>query len=142
MDALNDRLPEYRDYLALLARSWLGPRWQAKLDPSDLVQQTLLEAHRDFETFRGTSSAELAGWLRRILAHNLANVARDFARDKRDIDRERSLEQDLEGSSARLEAWLADPGLSPVAQAERGERLLRLSSLLASLPDAQRQAVE
>jgi RNA polymerase sigma-70 factor (ECF subfamily) len=137
-----ERLPEYQDYLCLLARAWLGPRWQARLDPSDLVQQTLLEAHRDFDAFRGSTAGELAAWLRRVLARNLAGAARDLGRHKRDPARERSLEQELDDSSARLEAWLADSGLAPPDLAARNEELARLAALLAALPEAQRQAVE
>jgi RNA polymerase sigma-70 factor (ECF subfamily) len=137
-----ERLPEFRDYLRLLARAQLGPRFQAKLDPSDLVQQTLLEAHRDIDQFRGTTRAEMAAWLRRVLARNLANAVRDLGRDKRDVGREESLERRLEESSVRLESWLADAGLAPDDQAARNETLLRLSSALAGLPAAQREAVE
>src|SRR5258708_28745764 len=70
------QLPEFRDYLKVLASAQLDPRLQRKLDASDLVQQTLLEAHRDMEQFRGETRGELAGWLRRILARNLAHVIR------------------------------------------------------------------
>src|SRR5262245_45101132 len=100
------RLQPHRDYLALLARAQLDPRWQAKVSPSDLVQQSLLEAHRDADQFRGTTDAELRAWLRRILARNLANVARDLTRQRRDARAERPLAEALAGSSARLEAWL------------------------------------
>jgi RNA polymerase sigma-70 factor (ECF subfamily) len=139
---LAQRVPEFRDYLRLLARAQLNPRLQAKLDASDLVQQTLLEAHRDFARFRGSNSGELAAWLRQILARNLANVARDLGRDKRDVSREMSLEQGLAQSSLRLEASLLDPGLSPDDQAARNELLLRLASALFGLAPAQREAVE
>src|SRR5262245_3150075 len=97
-----DYLTGYRDYLLLLARNQLPPRLRAKLDASDLVQQTLLEAHRDQGKLTGAGPAQVAAWLRKILAHNLANVVRDFKRDRRNVARERSLEQSLAESSARL----------------------------------------
>jgi RNA polymerase sigma-70 factor (ECF subfamily) len=84
------RLERFRDYLRLLAEMHLDRRLQAKLDASDVVQQTLLEAHRDVEKFRGRSEAELAAWLRQALVNNLANAARDFARAKRDVRRDRN----------------------------------------------------
>jgi RNA polymerase sigma-70 factor (ECF subfamily) len=134
-------LERFREYLLLLARLQLDPRWQAKLDPSDVVQQTLLQAHQARDQFRGQSAAELAAWLRQILARVLANVARDLGRDKRDVGRERSLEAALEESSARLEGWLAAEQSSPSESVERHERLLRLAEALAQLPKDQREAV-
>src|SRR5579864_5410581 len=81
----------FRTYLLLLARMQIGRKLRAKLDPSDLVQQTLLDAHRQLAQFRGSTPDELAGWLRRMLACNMADALRAFARGKRDIARERSL---------------------------------------------------
>jgi RNA polymerase sigma-70 factor, ECF subfamily len=138
----NVDLARYRDYLRLLVRAQLDPRWQAKLDPSDIVQQTLLEAHRDLAHFRGTTRGELAAWLRRILACNLANAARDLGRQRRDVARERSLEALVEESSARLEAWLTADMPSPSQIADRHEQSLRLAAALATLPEQQRLAVE
>jgi RNA polymerase sigma-70 factor (ECF subfamily) len=140
-DLLAD-LHRYRDYLLLLARCQLPARLRAKLDPSDMVQLTFLDAHRDRDQFRGTTSGELAAWLRGILAHRLANAARDFDRDKRDVGRERPLHGSVEESSARLEAWLADDRTPPHDRADRNEQLLALAAALARLPDAQREAVE
>src|SRR6516165_6400011 len=78
----------YQAYLKVLARAQLGRHLRTKCDPSDVVQQTLLEAHRDFATFQGTHEGELLAWLRRILAHNLFNEARRFASRQRDAARE------------------------------------------------------
>lgn len=135
------RLERFRDYLRLLAEMHVDRRLQAKFDASDLVQQTLLEAHRDLDKFRGKSDEELAAWLRQALVHNLANAVRDFARGKRDVRRERSLEASIGHSSCRLEAWLASGDSSPSQRAERNEQLRMLADAVAQLPPAQHEVV-
>ncbi len=135
------RLDRFRSYLCFLARVQLGPRLQSKFDPSDVVQQTLLDAQRALAQFRGQTDEELAGWLRQILARNVAHVVRDFSRQKRDVRRERSLEQSLAHSSARLLDWLADEQSTPSQQLQRQERMLQVAEAVESLPPRQRDAV-
>jgi RNA polymerase sigma-70 factor (ECF subfamily) len=134
-------LERFRSYLHLLARLHLDPRLRGKLDASDVVQQTLLQAHEAREQFRGQTESEQAAWLRKILARNLAHAVRDFGRDKRDLAREQSLDAALDASSARLEAWLAAEQSSPSQRAERKEQAVVLAAALEQLPEAQREAV-
>jgi RNA polymerase sigma-70 factor (ECF subfamily) len=135
-------LERCREYLCMLARFRLGPRLQAKLDPSDLVQQTLLKAHEKQHQFRGRTPAELMAWLRQILANQLAEAARKFGAEARDLTREESLQADLDGSSARLQAWLSADQTSPSQCAIREEQVLRLTQALTELPADQRRAIE
>jgi RNA polymerase sigma-70 factor (ECF subfamily) len=113
-----------------------------KLDPSDLVQETLLEAHQSVRQFRGQSEAEFSSWLRRILVRNLADAARRFCRGARDVARERSLEGCPEGSPAHLRVSLEAEQPSPSKQAVANESLLRLVGALGQLPEDQRLALE
>ncbi len=133
-------LEDYRDYLRLLARLQIDPRLRGRLDPSDVAQQTLLIAHEKRDQFRGQSDAELAAWLRAILASTLAQQLRRFRKHR--PEQARSLEQALEQSSARLDAWLAQDELTPSQKVEKIERLDELAAALARLPEEQRIAVE
>jgi RNA polymerase sigma-70 factor (ECF subfamily) len=135
-------LGRYRDYLRLLARLHLDPRLQGKVDPSDAAQEALLHAQQSLEQFRGTTEAEQAAWLRAILATTLAEMLRQYTRQKRDVALERSLHASLDESSGRLEAWLIDEHGSPDDRVVRQELLLRLASALQALPDDQRTVLE
>jgi RNA polymerase sigma-70 factor (ECF subfamily) len=135
-------LEGFRDYLALLARLQLAPSLRGKIDLSGVVQQALLEAHQASEPFRQMTAEQQAAWLRKALACNLADEVRKLTTARRDVNRERSLEQAVDESSGRLEAWLAADQTSPSEQATRNELLLRLAHALAQLPEEQRLAVE
>jgi RNA polymerase sigma-70 factor (ECF subfamily) len=135
-DAAN--LEAFRDYLRLLARAHLDPRLQAKVDPSDVVQQTLLEACAGLHHLRGRSREQVACWLRQILVRNLANLVRDYGRECRDVAREHPLDGNAE---QRLDAWLAAEQSSPSQQVQRHEQALLLAAALTELPEAQREVV-
>ena len=135
-------LERYREYLLLLARLQLDSRLQSKLDASDLVQQTLLQAYRKLDQFRGKHEAELIAWLRTILAHTAANELGKFRQAKRAVALERSIEDAIEASSARLNVWLAADQSSPSEVAVGHELSLQLAQALAQLPDDRRTVIE
>jgi RNA polymerase sigma-70 factor (ECF subfamily) len=136
-----EALEPYRRYLEVLARVHLDPRLRGKLDPADVVQQTLLRACAALPDLRGHAPEGLAAWLRKILANTLADTLKHYHRDRRDVDLERSLEADLDRSSSGLAGWLAADQTSPSQAAERNEELLRLANALVDLPEPLREVV-
>ena len=66
-EALVRLLEQYRDYLDLLARAQIDRLPSLKMTPSDLVEETMLEALRDFERFGDKTEREFAILLRGIL---------------------------------------------------------------------------
>ncbi len=135
------RLERLRDYLRLLARIHLGAHPIGRIEPSDIVQQTLLEAFEKRDQFQGTSREEHRAWLRTVLARNVADARRAQGRQKRDVSRELSLEQQMEESPDRLDDWLAREQSTPSEHAQRHELAIVLADALARLPERQREAL-
>ena len=134
-------LDQYRSYLKLLADLQLNPRLKVKEDASDIVQQTMLEAHRDFAAFRGKTEAELRAWLKTILTHNVLAVAKHYGRDKRAAGLEVSLQDELEQSSALLHRQLVADQTSPSMKLMKQESSEQLAEALLKLLDNERSAV-
>jgi RNA polymerase sigma-70 factor, ECF subfamily len=140
--ALGQLLELYRSYLALLARLQLGSRLQVKADPEDLVQETFLKAHRDFDQFRGTTEKEWVAWLRQILAFNLAHLVRRYHGTKRrDIKLECAMEEALDQSSSALDRGLVAAHTTPSQQAIRREQSVLLADALERLTSDYREVI-
>jgi RNA polymerase sigma-70 factor (ECF subfamily) len=139
--ALDRLLESYRNYLRLVARAGLGAALRGKADPSDLVQETLLKAHRHFDQFQGASEPELVAWLRQILARNLADLARRYRASSRRLAHEQSLEELLVSASQNLSALVASNGHSPSQSAIRRELSVVLADALAELPASYREVL-
>jgi RNA polymerase sigma-70 factor (ECF subfamily) len=135
-----DSLESYRSYLRLLTRLHLDERLRGKVDPSDIVQQTMLQAVQGWEQFRGDCDAQRLAWLRQILAHTVANLRRDFRRGKRAINKEVQLKA-IEQCSSRLGSFLASALSSPSKRAVTAEAVLHLAAALEELPEPQREAI-
>lgn len=144
-EVIGELLQKYANYLRLLAITHMDARLRARLSPSDVVQETNCDAHRDFPKFRGNSEGEFVSWLRTILVHNLARmIERHVTTAKRDIRREVSIHQigrSIERSTMRLHNFLAAPDETPSSHALRRERAVILADHLAVLPDDHRQVI-
>jgi RNA polymerase sigma-70 factor (ECF subfamily) len=141
-EALGRLLETQRAALHRLAERQLDGRVAVRVDASDMIQQTFLEAHRSFQQFAGRDTRELVAWLQGILDHRIAGAIRDHTQlQKRNVRREQSLDDSHGGAAPPLKQEL-DAGVStPSQKAMRGEEAERLSRALTTLPDDQREAV-
>jgi len=138
--ALDRLFAACRNYALIVAQAQTESWLQAKLDPSDLVQQSMLEAYRAFPSFQGETSAEWLGWLRRIVQHNALDLARNFGgAEKRRIGREVSLERLSPDSDG-----IQDPAAGDMTPSElliSQERELLVADALARLSAEHRQVI-
>ena len=139
-------LQRYWVYLHGIARMQIDRRLRVRFSPSDVVQETFLEAHRDFPQFNGRTEAEFRAWLRRILVHNLIVAARrHLAAGKRDVRREISLDRgcaDADASAPGLAGVVAHGGDSPSTHAQHAELLVAVTENLAALAPDYREVLE
>lgn len=133
-EALGQALQQHRPYLRLLAQRVVSGPLAARLDPSDVIQQTLLSAIREFPAFNGREPGEFLAWLVRMHERNLQDAVREHVvSQKRGVGRE--------GSQIEETAFIDTGASSPSARLLQGERAVHLAQALESLPDDQREAV-
>ncbi|MBI2825224.1 MAG: sigma-70 family RNA polymerase sigma factor [Planctomycetia bacterium] len=121
-------IESYRNYLLLLANMKIAPAMRCKIGASDLVQETMLAAHRDRERFRGGTEAELRQWLVRVLTCNLLDAEKALRRRCRDVGRETSVFEEPAGA-------LVDPSLTPGRKAVRAEEHAALLTAIERMPE-------
>lgn len=144
---LGPLLDSYRNYLSLLATTQIDAKLQAKVSASDLVQETMLHAYRDFSHFQGQNERQLLAWLRQILINRLhVFVQQHVLAAKRDVRREISIEDigaALARSTANLEAglFLADKGISPSKDVIQRENGVRLANHLSEMSADYREVI-
>jgi RNA polymerase sigma-70 factor (ECF subfamily) len=140
--AVGSLLELYRNYLRLLARAEIGRRLQGKLDASDLVQETMLEAHRNFGRFQGSEEPQFVSWLRQILAAKVTNLVRHyFGTQGRDVRLEQALAAEVDHSSRMLGQDLMASVTSPSVQAVRREQAVLLADALEKLPKDYKEVI-
>jgi RNA polymerase sigma-70 factor, ECF subfamily len=134
-DARNELFEKCRAYVSLVARAQVGSWLQAKVDHSDLVQQTLLDAHRGLDQFRGTTDGEWLAWLKKIVHHNAADYVRRYGMaERRRAGREVSLNAPQMNDSNAPTRDPSDPGQSPSQIVLRSEEQMEISRAVAQLP--------
>ncbi len=135
-----DALAQQRPMLVSLAEALLSPAFRGHLDGSDLVQQTLLEAHRKIDELSMLSEPQLFAWLHAALKHNVLDAVRHLRSAKKNVGRNIRL-GDLHDSFVRLEQLFVADGDSPSQSLQRQEEISRMLAALQTLPENQRQAI-
>lgn len=134
--ALNEIWRQLRSYLLIFADQRLDDGLKGKLDASDVVQQSLLEAHRDFGEFRGASESELKSWISRLVVHNLMDAGRRFRQSQqRSVMKEVALTAETEFSAVKSSSSAS----SIFRRRETDDELLRAVS---ELPERSQQILE
>ncbi len=135
-----DRLfGRYRNYLRLLAQDWLDRAFRGKADPSDLVQETLLEAHQGFAAFQGADEPEFVAWLRQIMARNVADFVRRYRSAARNVGREEASPDAR--IVDRLQLLAGTLQSSPSHSAQRREMGVVLADAMAELSPDHREVI-
>lgn len=139
--ALDSLLEYYRNYLTLVARTSLDAVLRAKVDPSDMAQETLIKAHARFGQFQGSNEAELVAWLRQILANNVTDFVRRFRAKSRQASREISLDDAIRSSANAIRNFVAGHDASPSHNYNRRELAVLLADALSTLSVNHREVI-
>lgn len=142
VDALNRLFARYHGYMVEQARRRLGPRLRTKEEADDLAQTTFREATRDFARYRYRGEGSLVRWLGQILQNKIRDKAEFYSAGKRDVSRERALEDLTAGqgdSPSRIEPPSDD--LSVTKQVARHEAFGILRRALERLSPEHRKAI-
>jgi RNA polymerase sigma-70 factor (ECF subfamily) len=143
-EALGELCDLYRNYLRMMVRTGMGVRLRERVELSDVVQETLVEVVRQFPQFTGRDEIALVGWLRRLVAQRLVDLARYHGRAKRaaaatavslDAPWDGGAGLAPDGSSPRLLDELSLSQTSPSEAAGRRELIVVLADALADLPE-------
>lgn len=140
IEALGELLEDCRDYLLRIAYRELPPSLQSKVDPADVVQETFIEATRDFANFRGKTKPQLLGWLRGILRHNLADLTRHFRMGCRSLAQEVRLLDQL--ANFLVAGSIHGQARTICEQLIAQERCRALESAVQRLPSAYRRVLQ
>lgn len=140
--ALDRLLQLYREYLKLLVRSRAGGRLQARVDGSDIVQETLLRAARNIGQFEGDDEKDWCAWLARIAENEVIHQMRHhLGAAKRAAAREQRMDDGASDGASRLQVWFAKTQTSPSLAVMRKERAMLLANALARLPEDYREVL-
>lgn len=133
-------LQRHRSRLARMLAVRLDRQLATRLDTSDVVQETLAEAHAQLDEYLGSRPMSFYPWLRSLAERKLADAYRFHHRQRRDIDREQPLFL-ADGSVVELARQLVCPGTGPQRAQVRAETREQVRAALIRLPERDREVL-
>ena len=131
--ALLEIIKQFEAYLLMVARTGMRNSLQGKFGASDILQISLIEAHKSIDKFNGSCANEMRSWLKRIVLNNLFDQSKQYTgTHKRSLDRENPL------GSLDFPSKLDTPSVM-IRREETDAELMRLVN---ALPEKQRFVVE
>jgi RNA polymerase sigma-70 factor (ECF subfamily) len=135
-------LARHRKRLRDMVAVRLDPRLRARVDPSDVVQESLAEADRKLSDYAQRRPVPFYPWLRALAWERLQHLHRDHIRSqRRSVRRERLAPPLSEDSIEQLVQRLAGRGSSPSARLQRAELRGLVRAALARLSEDDREAL-
>jgi RNA polymerase sigma-70 factor, ECF subfamily len=129
-----DRADSIRPYLKQVARRLMGDGLSAKLDPSDVVQRALLNAHEHAAQFQGRTFPEWLGWLSAVVRNETLHTIQFYRRDVRDTRREEPLDAAQAADRHTL--------VAPPEQVQRREQAALVMAAMERLPEEYRMILD
>lgn len=140
ISARNELFAKLHAYLSYVAAQHFNPALQAKAGMSDVVQETLLMANREFSHFQGANSEQFRGWIRQILINEIRNLNRHFSTESRNSQKERRLGNQSPDESVHFD--IPDARLTPSREFLVSDESRRVSEMLRLLPKEMREVVQ
>ncbi len=131
-------MADLKRYLDFVANRQFDPTLQAKMGPSDIVQESMMRAVDNLDQFRGQTVEEFRGWVRQILINEARQMKRDLRAQKRNVDRERRL---VDSQSKDIQAVLIDSLPTPGTNAAAEEQAVVIRAALQLLEEEHQQII-
>ncbi len=142
LDAVNKLLERHREPVRRMIELRLDHAIIARVDASDIVQDTLVEASRRLQDYIRSPDMPFHLWVRHIAKDRIIDAHRRHrAAERRSVDREQPLERPgfSSQSSIQLLGQLQAGGLTPATQAIRKEMEARFAAGLEELDEVDRE---
>jgi RNA polymerase sigma-70 factor (ECF subfamily) len=141
--AIDELLKRHRRRLRRMVAVRIDPRLSARVDPSDVVQDALLEATRKLQDYVRERPLPFYPWLRQLAWNRLIDLhRRNVLAQARSVTREVRWDMELSDQSvADLASGLIASGTSPSGQLQRREFRDWLRDRLARLSERDREVL-
>lgn len=138
--AVNQLLASHRERLRRMVACHLDARLSARVDPSDVVQETFIVAARSLAEYAQALPMPFYPWLRRLASQHLIDLQRrHVSAQRRSVHREEPLARMNDSTVHELARYLLARIAGPRSAILQSERRQQVRQALESLDEGQRE---